>query len=277
MFDVTNIAGQILAQGLAGQIANAINVVGVPPIDRPEQVYTNSIVLALGGTFTSPVIDASEFNSLTVSVDEVNGAAGSCAVARMMYVWTWADAAGAIFMSGEAYSYMPSSGWVLVTPNMLKGPYVQVQFEALAAGAANATIDISLVGSYRTTGSQARVELGNSMAGGGMTLARATGDLGDWIAEGNWAIGAVEEYPCVYGGPATFGWNVGALTNQSYIYMYEVYSGGTLWALTLPVLAATQRGSMSIIMPVHAVRFRFTNSTGGAVACRFGITMDGNR
>jgi hypothetical protein len=275
MFDVTNVAGQILAQGLAGQIANAINVVGVPPIDRPEVVYQDTIALAAAGAFTSAVIDSAAFNSLTVHIDEVNGAAGSCATARQFYIWTYADAAGTIFMSGDTYSYMPSNGFVLITPNMLKGPYIQFVFPPLGAGAALATINITAVGSYRTTGSQARVEIGNSMAGAGFMV--ASGDNGSWIAEGNWPAGVSEEYPYIYSGPATFGWNVGALANQSYMYMYDVLSGGTLWALSFPVSAVAQRGSMNVYLPVHATRFRFNNSTAGAVACRFALTMDGNR
>ena len=275
MFDVTNVAGQILAQGLAGQIANAINVVGVPPIDRPEVVYADVIHLAMAGNFDTPIIDAAAFNSVTIDVNEVNGAAGSCAVARYFYVWTYADAAGAVFMSGDVYSYMPSGGYVLITPNMLKGPYIQLSFPALGAGAAFGDITINIVGSYRSTGSQARVEIANQMAGSGFTI--ASGDFGNWIAEGSFPNGASTEYPIIYGGPATFGWNVGALTNQSYMYIYEVLSGGTLWAQSFPAGATTQRGYAQIHLPLHAIRFYFSNSQPANVLARFALTMDGNR
>jgi hypothetical protein len=276
MFDTTNIAGQILAQGLAGQIAHEINVVGVPAIDRPEIIANATVGLDPAVGYGSAVMDVSKFSSLSMRITEINGVAGSCANARAVQLYTYSDATGTLLISTHVFSYMPSTGGLYVSNYGLKGPYIRLGFPPLMAGVNPSTTTILIIGSYRDAGDQPRVYCDNSMA----TLHAVPALLGEqniWTTSGAYVVGATWEYPKTYGGPTSFGWNVGALTNQSYMYIYDVYTGGTLWAMSFPVSATTQRGVAELYLPTTAISWNFNNSTANPVLCRFGLTMDGGR
>jgi hypothetical protein len=274
LFDTANIAGQIISQGLADDIATALRIEGVPPIDNAQVLYDATNNVALNMTWNTPIIDASRYNSISIRHYETNGAAGSVTATRTMWVFCYADSGGVTAMNADVYSYLPSGGGVLITPSMLKGPYVQIYLAGLAVGAANATIQTTVVGSYRTTGQQSRVELLNSMA---RTFTNDDGDSGTWNATGAWPAGATDEYPVTYGGPATFGWNVGATSSQSYMYIYDQKTGVIIAAQSFPVSTTTQRGWLPINLPVHPIKFRFNNSTAANITCSFGLVMDGAR
>jgi hypothetical protein len=258
-----------------------LHAAGVPPIDHAEQLYNNTFNMPINATAFTPIVDASTFNSMSLDVSEVNGVAGSCAQPRRVYVWAYADLGGTQFMCGDVYAYMPSGGGLLITPAMLRGPFIQIEFGPVAVGAANSTISVTLTGSIRTTGTQARVEMYNPQVGGylgaGFTSATADGDPGVWSATGAWPPGNNEEWPCTYAGNSTFGWDVGALTNASFMRIYDIESGTIISALSYPVSTTTQRGFNIMTMPCTPVRFRFANSCAGNVTCTFSLVMDGNR
>jgi len=257
-------------------LTQLLNAQGIPPIDQAQQVLDETVNLAVGAAWNSAIIDMAKFNSISVVVDEVNGAAGSCATPRDLYIWAFADAAGTIFMNGDRYQYYPSGGGLLITPAMIKGPYIQLGLGALAVGAA-AVITASIVGSMRTTGSQARVELYNAQVGGGMT--DATGDEGIWFASNTtWAVGTTDEYPITYSGPATFTWEImTAVTNLCYMRFWDPGLNVQFGGVNFPPSAVAQRGFLPIHLSMRPLRLRFFNADAAVKYCTFGLVMDGAR
>lgn len=252
-----------------------LNAQGIPPIDQAAEVFDETINLAVGANYDSAIIDMAKYNSISVVVDETNGAAGSCTVPRDMYIWAYADAAGTVFMNGDRYQYYPSGGGILITPAMIKGPYIQLSFGALAVGAA-AVITASIVGSMRQTGPQARIELLNAQVGAGMT--DATGDEGIWFASNvAWPVGSGDEYPITYCGPATFGWEVNAVTTLCYARFWDPGLNVQYAAINFPPSATFQRGFLPIYLPMRPLRFRFFNADAAVKYCTFCLIMDGAR
>ncbi|HXK36062.1 MAG TPA: hypothetical protein VJ553_00585 [Candidatus Paceibacterota bacterium] len=274
-FDPTAISSALLIGGLATQIATAINLLGVPPVDQAALAYANIQNVALGVAWNSPIIDVSRYNSLSIGIYETNGAAGSCLVPREIYLWSFIDPLGAIANDGRRYAYMPSGGGLLVTPSANRGPYIQIGVAALGAGAANASVDMTIVGSMRMTGTQERVEMINVQAGGGFT--NRTGDEGVWIAQGNMPIGTTSEFPVTYAGPATFGWEIGNVTTQAYVRILDQMAGFQIASMSFPVLAAAQRGFLPLLLPNRPIRVDFLNANAGVLLARFALTMDGSR
>jgi len=278
VFDPTAIGNAtgiaLLAGGLAGQIATAINLLGVPPIDRAANLLNDVQNVAFGAGYNTAIVDCSQYNSLSIQLSEVNGAAGSCMTPREVFLFSYADPGGAIFMDGRRYTYFPSNGSITITPSMSRGPYLQVGYAPLAAGAAFGTITSIINGSMRTTGTQERVEIANSQV---RTFTVLDGDPGLWQMSGNVPIGTTSEYPVTYSGPATLGWEVGAITTQGYVRFIDQITGAIFAALSFPVSASAQRGFQTLYLPERAIRVDVLNANAAVLAARLALTMDGNR
>lgn len=138
-------AAQILQQGLAGQIASAINLVGVPSIDRPTLLYADTRVVA-GGSFANylPILDVSQYKSLYVAFSETPTASYTGTLGRT-WVMTWADSSGLYTISqedleisaadGSVYGVIPSKGATLAMLGTNSG--------------VDSTVKVHIYGSYR--------------------------------------------------------------------------------------------------------------------------------
>lgn len=65
-FDAGAVAAQILTQGLAQDIADAIYISGAPPVDKFTQMYSSGTIS--GASVTSPQIDTSAYASLFINI-----------------------------------------------------------------------------------------------------------------------------------------------------------------------------------------------------------------
>ena len=154
LFDASAVASQILTQGLATQIADAITLNGVPPINPFDLLYSGS---ALGNQIlVSGRLATANYASLDLTVSEkLPGAAPASPLPRDFTVsWyrnTDADSDGplavdyfhGISSEGTAYS---DDGALVSLP--VRGPFCYI------VGSANArttnTYQVRAVGSYRT-------------------------------------------------------------------------------------------------------------------------------
>ena len=196
------VAGQILTQGLAGQIASAITLSGVPIIDTPALIYNNQQVVASNafpaGTGT---IDVSRYQTVVFSVQEQNlGTLGLINIRD--YSMQWLDASGNVL---DVDNFMTSlcSGTFLQAKVPCKGASLIIT-PASAITTTNATITIQVFGSYRPANKQRWRILPTGIHGNSGTVsAYESGDYGVFTMQAALAAGATTtDYPYVYSGPA---------------------------------------------------------------------------
>lgn len=140
IFDAGAIAAQILAQGLAQQIAANIAISGAPPIDKFTQVASTTFN---GGT--SVILDASSYQSLTVTLDQ--GVPPRVAVDVIV---RWTDTAGNeyaadTFTFGSADNTLATPQHVAELP--VRGPRAVVEFNPQAGSGGGFAAKI--YGSYK--------------------------------------------------------------------------------------------------------------------------------
>ena len=259
------------------QIATAINLIGVPPIDKAKLLYDpGPIGLALGSPFVSPVIDLSSYNSYTLRAVETNGAAGSVTTAVRQCAINWyADAAGTQLIMFEQFFFWPSGGQLIVGPSGVRGPYAKITFNSIAVGAATGVITTRMYGSFRTV-SQNKFYTANLQTGAGFTTYQ--GNAGLYIASGSVPVGVSKEFPFVYGGPAILSMNVGPTTTaNSIIGLVDPLNTLVINAVRFPINTASQTGQVDVIIPPWPVVLYINNGNAAAWAVAISLTMDGNR
>lgn len=197
------VAGQILTQGLAGSIASAITLSGVPIIDSPTQLYDDTQIVA-SNNFPNDtgLIDVSRYQTVTFSVQETNmGTPGLVSIRD--YTLQWLDSVGNVL---DVDNFMTSlcSGTFLQAKVPCKGSQLRIT-PASAITTTNATITIQIYGSYRPANKQRWRILPTGLMGlSGTVSAYQSGDYGVFTMQAALAAGAtVTEYPYVYSGPAT--------------------------------------------------------------------------
>lgn len=128
VFDAGAIAGQILSQGLATQIASAINVAGVPVIDVPAVLQPFGLfTLPTNNAFTIlPVTDVSKYQSLDFSM-QITSPGGTNALRQFTVRW-YADASGLRIINDETFWLPDVTAYNgSVNANLsAKGPFVAI-------------------------------------------------------------------------------------------------------------------------------------------------------
>jgi hypothetical protein len=257
------------------QLATAINLIGVPPIDRAQLISTETFSsVPVGNPWNTQVFDISGFNTIDLFVNETNGADGSVTNAlRKILVFYFSDAAGTHVMAVDAYYHWPSGGGIIAGPTAAKGPFIKIIGQALAVGAV-ASVTYSLFASMRTTANN-KIETTNKQVGAGF-LAN-DGDDGTAIMVGTIPVGTTKEFPKTYAGPATITASTGAtITATTTIGIVDPLIGATLAAITFPV-ATVNRWTTSIYLTERPVVFSITNGNAAGLAAAVVLMMDGNR
>lgn len=150
-FDAGAIAAQLNAQGLPLAIAQQINLAGVPAIDVPTSLLS-ATGTASGTAYTSPLINASRYQSLFLSwSDQPVGGYGGTDYRNITVTW-YADSLQQILVDTANY-FVSSTGPALpaVTSNLsgtlrVRAPYFTVGFSQVAR---NCTTALNVLGSYR--------------------------------------------------------------------------------------------------------------------------------
>jgi hypothetical protein len=164
-FDPYTLATNILtlAPGgltLAQQIANAINVVGVPAIDRMTVLYDDTrVVVAGAGVNYIPILDVSAYQSLFVYIADTPTAAYTGTAVRK---WNaqWMDPAGAFLLDVPRYSIANASGQMQARLRT-RGPGLLLFAPGVAR---DSTVNVMIIGSYRSLTSESIYMSNSSVA-----------------------------------------------------------------------------------------------------------------
>lgn len=147
LYSPADIASQILQQGLAGAIASAINVAGVPAIDKPTVLLNLAAGMTSGTSYTSPTINCTGYQSLFLDwTDTPVGSYVGTDFRELTFSW-YGDAALTIPVDADSYfvsSSAPNSG---VSGSLrVRAPYLVVSVTSVAR---NASVNLGILGSYR--------------------------------------------------------------------------------------------------------------------------------
>lgn len=278
MFDAGAIAAQILGQGLAGEIASAISLSGVPVIDAPVELHSSSQSPATGVTGVStPIIDVARYQSVMLTTLEINSGTPPVGIRPMTVQW-FADAAGTQVLALETFAAPIAAG--LVEAHLpVRGAYMRINPAGATTGAGTVTLTLDVFGSYRAV---ARSRMRIVPAGlAGSSGAVASGDLGAYgafvLSTNLAAAAAVVDYPISYAGPATFHATTTATTTGNFVQFIvsTVGSGRRIGSLFIPAGPPTA-ANMSIVLPREPVSVTVINSTtiASGVFASLGMTVD---
>jgi hypothetical protein len=252
IFDAGAIAAQILAQGLASQIATAINVVGVPAIESATVLQSFSSVTALNanpGIGGSP-IDCSRYQSLRVYCSETYAIGGAYPPPRPYTISWYADAAGTIPVGVDAFNVptgtnaalVPAASAVVSVP--CRGPYFVLGAQSVSVGPS--TVGAIVLGSYRPAQDLKWSKLTDGFSGSsGAVVTSALGDQGGTFSISSaLAAGTTTDYPILPGGDCLSMLAIGANTAQCSFQIRDLYNNRFIYNRPIPVTAAP--GSMFV-------------------------------
>jgi hypothetical protein len=156
-FDAGAIAAQILDQGLAQDIADAIKITGTPPIDT--NVLINSTTNPNNGNTAvgSAIIDVSQYQSINLVCTAFSDPAINV---RMDVVWR--DSTGVATFTESVFV---GTGGRTLSAMAVRGP--KASFSVIIAGAVGAPATIKVFGSYKSVQSTYCVLSGYGEMGNG--------------------------------------------------------------------------------------------------------------
>lgn len=145
-FDAGAVAAQILDQGLAQDIANAISITGAPPIDNFTQIDNSGIIN--GNGYASPPIDARGYQSIAMAWN--NGFPTRIVPGRVSLAWYSQAGLGASNLLGYD-EWVVGTGTTSSFFTPVRGPFFQIVID-------NATTDVGggvlqTFGSYKSAAS----------------------------------------------------------------------------------------------------------------------------
>jgi len=163
------IASSILAQGLAGQIASAIKVAGVPIIDAPVVLWNNSQAVATGATPTpSSIFDVTGYQSLIINITEFGSTAPGNY--RNIHVRWYLDQAGTMVIGEDVIGSLTSGNAAATIPR--RGPYVYIYADPATTNV-NSTLAVTVAASYNVA-NRMLVRLAPNLSGSGATWLNET-------------------------------------------------------------------------------------------------------
>ena len=273
------IATQILNQGLANQIAAAITLSGVPLVDSPTELsnFSQSVV-STNTPVSTGILDVSRFQSLNFSTLEINAGTPGIIGCRPWTIQWFADAGGTIVLDVDTFLTPLCTGGFMSASVPCKGAFFRLSgFDAVTT--TNATITITVYGSYRTRTRQRWRFVPSSLNGASGGVSQwETGDTGVFTMQVNPAAGAsATDYPYTYAGPAMLHVMQTATstgTVQPQFQVNHMVDGRRIMWGTIPI---GQFGTLNVplYLPREPVVVSLNNAATNALTFTVSLSMDG--
>lgn len=264
-FDAGAIASQLIDQGLAGDIADAISVAGAPPIDAPGMPHNSTQSVATGvAPVTTGIIDVSRFNFLEVWVLESGVTTPNTTTRSVTLTW-YSDAAATIIIHSQVYYYGAYNGNIGIKVPAPGARALKLSWSA-AATVQTVSLQSWVFGSMRmaTTPSSYNGD-SNAVIWAG-TPADGLGGSGEFIYAQGGAIAPVANsmYPQSYEGHAKLyvQASVVAAGGSFTVLLMDVVHGNAFAAVILGVSAAFQSQIVDVIIPRRPIKITATIAGG---------------
>ena len=254
MFDAGGVANQLIAQGLAGQIAAQIAVSGAPPIDVNAVILSTSFPSVAGTDKILAALDVSRYQSLSVRVSEVDTSTGA-PVARQVEM-DWLDTSGTnqrdtdgFAITGTNNAATADAGIYGTYQTPVRGPDMQLRIRGNSK--AGTTINVTVTGSYKSLASPRyvmRSAYWNS-AGNDTFSGKAFDNFAGFYLANTPGNTTRNFYPPVKSGQAEFTWDAqGPSTAGIQVVVQDLDSGIVLYNSGQQV-APGSAGSVGAVVP----------------------------
>jgi hypothetical protein len=261
-FDAGAVAAQLIDQGLAGDIADAISIAGAPPIDAPGMPHDAQQNVATGvAPVTTGIIDIARYNFVEVWVLE-SGVTTPNTTSRSVTLTWYADAAATIIVHSVVYYYGAYNGNIGIKGPVAGGAMALRLSWTAAATVQTVTLQSWVFGSMRMS-SQASSYNGddNAVIWAG-TPADGLGGSGEFIYAQGGVVTPVANtiYPQSYEGPAKLyvQASVVAAGGSFTVLLMDTVHGNAFAAVILGVSAAFQSQIVDVIIPRRPIKITAT-------------------
>ncbi|HEY6018769.1 MAG TPA: hypothetical protein VIY48_02435 [Candidatus Paceibacterota bacterium] len=291
IFPAGAIASQILQQGLATQIANAITLNGVPSIDPFTALLAISNPFIGGsGDYLSAWISCANYQSLVVNIKDVHAVARATPLPRQWAIY-WYDknpATGGILIGYDAFQSVDN--------NNTAGGRNEVTFHTPTRGAyfliqgvdngLTTTAQIRVSGSYKAREKPFYIMPNQfaGTAGAGNVPPFPSGVDRFYYSEvaPKVAAAAVTDWPHVVGGWAVVTVTASAVTAAGSVAIADVNGGSAVGSgepvhafFALPIAAGIQSQTARILVPYRALQINHSAALA-ATNVRVTIAYEGN-
>lgn len=270
VFDASALAGQILAQGLAQDIATAISVSGAPSIDKRTPILSTT---AIDG-YTSAILPASAFNSIQVYLHEINPISGNQPTPRFATIQWYSSASGISLTAYDEWSFLDDNASADKLPCAYRTPVRDDYFQLIIVGnaaPAGRHIEISVFGSY-TAADNVRYEHLSSAYSAGLASGGAPGFTLDSSGAGGLFScnfgpkfpNAFAIWPAFIAGDHDVCITIGGVTANGQIYLVDAPNGRIMAVfnlLTTTVTVPPQR----IYIPPRPFSVQWTTALQGNI------------
>lgn len=274
VFQASAVADQLVASGLAQDIADRIQIAGAPSIDDPQTLAAD--------TFNAPAalashsvgggnLDVARYQSIAVRLVTAMTGAVLTAPATSGHIYISHYAAGTLiavdeflYLGDNQSSRIFAKAPAIVVP--ARGDQILVEVDY---GTAGVPMTCTVVGSYRAVqkpsyfcghGFFGASGLGNVNAGDGLD------GFSSWVVAGLAASASWNEWPVLYAGPAIlFFDSAAAITAGTITITVRDTAGGVSLGQGIVVPTGTSRvfEAMPFTVPARPVQLRITNSAAG--------------
>lgn len=240
-------------------LATAINLIGVPAIDRPTQLYGTIVSVPTGTTpASSPILDSTAYQSLVGLFSESGSTASR--VDRVIEIRWYAQASGGNNLGADEF-WLPVNGGAIFWSRPVRGPYFQV-ISTSAASVTTDSLTLIVYGSYRSQPNRTYLQSSNNNSGGSLQSG-ATSILGGIVAwsQNIAASGTFSENFNSYAGPATIEVFSPATLTANLQLQVVTYSGLILSTIVLTSASTPNQGvPRQFYIPARGIGFNVTNS-----------------
>ncbi len=268
IFDAGAIASQIIAQGLAGDIADLIELQGAPPINISDPIALLQFTTT-GADFTSIVYDVAKYQSVTYFLGDAEGAFAVPLPRKVTFQWL--DLTGTVVIASDVVYITGTNGNLAGTLNINTQGAIPVRSSKLrvvysATARTGTTAQIFINGSYRTL-DYIRYKNATGYFGAGSWIDTTGGDINDgfqWM-NGAKVAGAAVEYPSSRAGYVQMqlaATNVAVAALEAIIL--DLVDGKRIASLQVPILAATSVVVDQFILPNIPISISLTNAATAA-------------
>lgn len=270
IFPAGAIASQILQQGLATQIANAITLNGVPPIDPYTTILSASVpFVGGGGDYFSAFIDCHTYQSLIISVKDTRASSAATPTPRTWTVY-WYDKdpalGGALIIGYESFESCDNNNVAGGANEMIFTCPTRGHHMAVLGSDSGLTSTASLrvVGSYKSVEKPSyvmRTQWAGSAGAVNASPFPASVDRFYYSAAAPKAAGLLQDWPHVIGGGfATATVTASNVTVAGSVAIADVKGGSAVGSgepihayFALPINAGIQSQTVMFAVPNRAL------------------------
>lgn len=242
-------------------LAAAINLVGVPAIDMPATILSQTQTVATGIVPTASVfVDVSRYQSLFIRLAD-NGVNNNVTTRDYTFTWYSSSAATGVILAIDTVQ-MATYGGVAYIQRPVKGAFLVITATA-AATVTPCVLTWTVVGSLRTVLPRTMLKSAKNNVTGNLVTGTDV-NKGFWIYSANIGAGATQlEYPDLVTGLVTVNLRTTSSPSNVLAVDFNTWAGQSYWSQPMTVGAASSFSFPDFLMPPQPLNLEINNFGAG--------------